>query len=188
MAKEAEADTNAQEELPKLDFPLQQDESVLHVARRHWMHLWPRTALWALFAVGPVIVLSWLLFGVADADGRVAQIFWIIAALWFLFWAVKILLNWYQYHHDTWVITNQRIVDVMKPTPLGLKISSADLVNIQDMTVIRRGIFQTTLNYGDIRCDTAGQSKVFVLGGVPNPTDLQLLIDKERDRERMRSR
>ena len=72
--------------------------------------------------------------------------------------------------------------------PLGLKISTADLVNIQDMTVERHGIFQTALNYGDVNCQTAADNRDFVMGGVPQPQELQLLIDKERDRERLRSR
>jgi hypothetical protein len=172
----------------KLAFPLQDDEHVLHIARRHWMHLWLRTLLWSILALAPVVVLPWLLFSVMSVSGTAAQVFWGIAALWLLFWIVKIALNWYQYRHDVWVVTNQRIVDVMRPTPLGLKVSSADLVNIQDMTVERRGILQTGLNFGDIHCDTAGQTRDFLLSGVPNPTDLQLLIDRERDRERLRSR
>jgi hypothetical protein len=172
----------------KLPFPLQADESVLKVTRRHWMALWPRTIVWTVLAVAPPIVLYWLLFRVGDADGVVAQAFWVVAAVYLLGWAVRIFLNWYQYNNDMWVITNQRIVDVIKPNPLGLRISTADLVNIQDMTVVRRGIFQTALNYGDVNCQTAADNRDFTMGGVPQPQELQLLIDKERERIRSRSR
>jgi hypothetical protein len=172
----------------KLQFPLQPNEEVLVVSRRHWMYLWPRTIFWTVLALAPPIVLGWLLLGVGDLDGTAANIFWGVALLYVLVWAVRIFLNWYQYDNDMWVITNQRIVDVIKPTPIGLRISSADLVNVQDMTVERNGIFQTTLNYGDIVCQTAADNRDFTMGGVPNPQELQLLIDKERDRERMRSR
>jgi len=86
------------------------------------------------------------------------------------------------------VITNQRVVDCIKPNPFGLKISTADLVNIQDMTVVRSGILPTALNYGDIVCQTAADNRDFTLGGIPRPQDVQLLMDKERDRERLRGR
>jgi hypothetical protein len=57
------------------------------------------------------------------------------------------------------------------------------------MTVHRRGILQTTLDYGDVVCQTAGsRSRDFVLTGVPHPQEVQLFVDKERDRERMRGR
>jgi hypothetical protein len=42
--------------------------------------------------------------------------------------------------------------------------------------------------FGDIVCKTAGSSDAFRLRGIPQPQDVQLLIDKERDRERMRYR
>ena len=172
----------------KLPFPLQNDEEVLVVARRHWMYLWPRTIFWLAIALAPVVVLWWLLFSVREVDGMARNLFWIVVAVWLLAWALRIFLNWYQYDNDLWVVTNQRIVDCMKPTPLGLKISTADLVNVQDMTVERRGILQTALNYGDIHCQTAADNRDFLIGGVPKPQGLQLLIDKERDRERLRTR
>jgi hypothetical protein len=172
----------------RLPFPLQDGEEVIVVCRRHWMHLWPRTVLWLLLAIVPVAVLYWLLFNVGDVEGLAARIFWIGAALYLIFWALRIFLNWYQYDNDLWVVTNQRIVDCIKPTPIGLKISTADLVNVQDMTVERRGLLQTMLNYGDIICQTAADNRDFVMGGIPRPQEIQLLIDKERDRERLRSR
>ena len=147
-----------------------------------------RTILWAVIAVAPVGVFWWLLFDVGDVEGVAITIYWGLAVLWLVFWGIRIFLNWYQYDNDLWVVTNQRIVDSLKPTPFSLKISTADLVNIQDMTVEKRGILQSALNYGDIACQTAADRKIFLIGGVPKPQDLQLLIDKERDRERMRSR
>lgn len=188
MAAEAGNAESDVSEGVKLPFELQADEKPILIARRHWMYLWPRTALWVVFAVLPVAVFWWLVFDVGDVEGLGATIFWGVAILWLIFWAIRIFLNWYQYDNDIWVITNQRIVDCIKPTPIGLKISTADLVNIQDMTVERRGIFQTALNYGDVACQTAADRKIFLIGGVPKPAELQLLIDKERDRERMRAR
>jgi hypothetical protein len=66
-------------------------------------------------------------------------------------------------------------------------VSTADLVNIQDMTVQRDGVFASILNFGDVLCQTAG-SIDFTLSGVPKPQEIQLLVDRERDRERMRYR
>jgi hypothetical protein len=163
-----------------LPFPLQDSEQVLAVVRRHWMLLWPKTALYLLFAFGPLIVIS-LVLGWVNLYDDAQTWFWLISALWLVFWAV---LNWYQYHNDIWVITNQRIVDSIKKHPFNHRLASADLVNVQDISVHRRGIFQTTLNYGDIVCKTASAGADFVLAGIPRPADIQLLVDRERDRER----
>jgi hypothetical protein len=44
------------------------------------------------------------------------------------------------------------------------------------------------LDYGDVVCQTAGTSADFMIGGVPDPRAIQALVDRERDRERMRVR
>ena len=171
---------------PGVPFPLQQNEQVLRVSRRHWVFLWPKTILLAGIAILPPILVGWVLSLIDAYDGVAAQVFWIVATLWILFWGARTYLNWYRYHHDMWVITNQRIVDCIKNHPFHLRLSSADLVNIQDMTVERNGVFATMLGYGDVVCQTAGAQPTFVLSGIPQPDDVQLLVDRERDRERMR--
>ncbi|HEY8172078.1 MAG TPA: PH domain-containing protein, partial [Dehalococcoidia bacterium] len=174
----------------KFPFPLQSNEVATMVCRRHWMYLWPRTIFWALLALIPAGVVFWLISSVDAFDsGPVRTVLLIAALLWLAFWAVRMVLNWYVYHNDIWVITNQRLIDSYKRTPFNHMLSTADLVNLQDMTVHRRGILQTTLDYGDVVCQTAGsRSRDFVLTGVPHPQEVQLFVDKERDRERMRGR
>jgi uncharacterized membrane protein YdbT with pleckstrin-like domain len=169
-------------------FPLQENEQVLTVSRRHWIYLWPRTALIAVLALVPVIAAAVFMEKSADLTGGAAKAFWIICLVYVLYWAIRAFLNWYRYHNDIWVITNQRLIDSTKTNPFSLKISTADLINVQDMTVERRGVFRTMLNFGDVICQTAADVQEFRLTGVPDPQALQLLIDKERDVERMRNR
>jgi hypothetical protein len=167
----------------RVPFPLQQSEEILTVCRRHWIHLWPKTVLYLLFAFVPLLAIS-IFLGWRDWYDDAKTWFWLISAAWLIFWALRIYLNWYQYHNDIWVITNQRIVDSIKKHPFSHRLSTADLVNVQDMTVERNGPLQTMLNYGDIVCETASDGGEFVLAGIPRPQDIQLLVDRERDRER----
>jgi hypothetical protein len=177
-----EATMGAQPE--KLPFPMQDSERMILLVRRHWIHLWPKTILFAIYAIVPPLIISLLMARFWDYEGLQARVFWVLAALWLLYWAVRIFLNWYRYHNDIWVITNQRIVDSIKSHPFSHRLATADLVNVQDMTVQRRGVLQTLLNYGDIVCETASERGDFVLAGIPRPQDVQLLVDRERDRER----
>ncbi len=168
----------------KLPFPMQQSERVILLCRRHWIHLWPKSVVLAIYALVPPLVISLALAWADQYEDMVARIFWVVAAVWLLYWALRIFLNWYRYKNDIWVITNQRLVDSVKTSPLNHRLSTADLVNVQDMTVERRGILQTLLNYGDIVCETAADGGEFVLAGIPRPQDVQLLVDRERDQER----
>ncbi len=172
-------DTNAAP-APRLPFPLQADERVLALVRRHWIHLWPRITFYAIIAVVPLALVGWFF--------RDTGIAWIVALVWAAFWAVRALLAWYQFHHDIWVVTNQRIVDSIRTTPFSLKISTADLVNIQDMSIDRSGIVRTVLDFGDIICQTAADNQQFRLSGIADPRAIQALVDRERDRERTRGR
>ncbi|HEX5940227.1 MAG TPA: hypothetical protein VFZ12_07685 [Dehalococcoidia bacterium] len=170
------------EEKPDLPFPLQEDEVVYANLRRHWMTLYPKTLFFLVLAFVP----TGALFGVLSAidildDGIVQTIAGILSALWIVYWIARGLLNWYRYHNDVWVVTDQRIVDSHRKHPLNLEISSADLVDVVDTNIRRSGIFNTALNYGDVRCQTAGSSTNFVLGDIPHPGETQMLIDRLRD-------
>ena len=171
-----------------LHFPLQENEQVLKICRRHWFYLWPRTLWYLLLALVPVIAAAIGIARFGDLSGMTAKVFWIAALVYLVYWALRIFFNWYRYNNDIWVITNQRIIDSTKTSPVTLKLSTADLVNVQDMTVERDGIFRTMFNYGDVICQTAAELQEFRLIGIPHPEDVQLMVDKERDRERLRTR
>jgi hypothetical protein len=171
---------------PKVPFPLQQGENVLRVVRRHWWFLWPYTLWLVIVAFAPVAILAALFDAIGILDD-LDWFFWIPAVLWVLYWGIRALFNWYRYQNDIWVVTNQRLIDVFRSNPLNKRVSTADLVNIQDMRVERRGVTATVLGYSDLLCSTAGtEGGSFTIGGVQNAEELQLLIDRERDRERMR--
>ena len=140
----------------------------------------------AVVALIPVI-LGAILISKADIHGTGAKVIWLVLALYVAYWALRALFNWYRYHNDIWVVTNQRIIDSTKRHPFDLRISTADLVNVQDMSVERSGILKTILDYGDILCQTAAEMQEFRLAGIPNPRAVQALVDKERDRERQRT-
>jgi hypothetical protein len=172
----------------KLPFPLQDGERIIYICRKHWVFLWPNIILKLLAAILLPILLAWLLDAAGGFKGVLANIYWILAAIYIVYWAVRIFLAWYRYRHDIWVITNQRLIDSYKSNPFNLRISSADLVNLQDISVLRSGFLQTTLDYGDVVCQTASDTNKFVIGGIPVPREVQALLDRERDRERTRIR
>jgi hypothetical protein len=136
----------------------------------------------------PVVVGTIILDAIGILDD-LGVIWWALVVLYFVYWALRLLFNWYRYHNDIWLITNQRIVDSFKKHPWNLRVATADLVNIQDMTVNKNGPVASILNFGDVVCETAGADrKPFLISGIPHPEEVQLLIDKERDRERKADR
>lgn len=171
---------------PKVPFPLQQNENVLRVVRRHWWFLWPYTLWLVIVAFAPVAIAYWFV-DLIGLSGDLGWFFAVPALLWIGYWGIRALFNWYRYQNDIWVVTSQRLIDVFRTNPFNKRVTTADLVNIQDMRVERRGITATILGYSDLLCSTAGaDSGTFNISGVAEAEDLQLIIDRERDRERMR--
>jgi hypothetical protein len=168
----------------KLPFPLQENEKVLLVCRRHWLYLWPRIAAYAVIAFLPLIALFLLLRWAGALDGIALRLALIWSAVWLAIWAVKAFFNWYRYNNDIWTITDQRIIDSFRSSPFSLTMTTADLVDIVDTAMQRSGILATLLDFGDIRCETAGERQDISLPAVPHPSAVHALIDKERDRER----
>ncbi|HUF52443.1 MAG TPA: PH domain-containing protein [Dehalococcoidia bacterium] len=171
-----------------IPFPLQGGEMILQLVHRHWWYLWPRTILFLIVAIVPVIIVALLLDAIGILDD-LGIFFWIVAILWIGYWGVRGALNWYRYANDIWVVTNQRIIDSFKPHPFSHHLATADLVNVQDISVDKIGFIATILKFGDVVCQTASAgpgAESFRIIGIPNPETVQLLIDRERDRERNR--
>ncbi|HLF77698.1 MAG TPA: hypothetical protein VJB57_09440, partial [Dehalococcoidia bacterium] len=128
-----------------LPFPLQEGEQILRICRRHWIYFWPRILLLAVIGLGPPIILGILLSEAGGYHGLAEKVFWIGSAIYMIYWAARTFLTWYRYRHDIWVITNQRLIDSFKRHPFSLRIATADLINIQDMSVVRNGLLATMM-------------------------------------------
>lgn len=168
----------------KLPFALQKDEALLIVVRRHRLYFTLR-----MLGVGGAGVLGTVLAIVVVAktfgfDGIAGRIAIGVIALWALYWLVRGYFTWYRYQNDLWAVTNQRIVDSIRRHWFHHRMSSADLVDVEDINVVRQGILPTMFNFGDVRCQTAGEVPNFILSGIPKPAEVLATIDAARDASR----
>ncbi|MBK6319619.1 MAG: PH domain-containing protein [Dehalococcoidia bacterium] len=168
----------------KLPFELQSDEVVLLFARRHWLFFYGYLAVVILSGIVGTIGLVLLVLSTVGFDGLAGK--GIAAALiaWAGYWGVRGYFHWYRYQNDIWAVTNQRLVDSIRRHWFHHEMASADLVDVQDMRVVREGILHTMLNFGDVRCQTAGEVPNFVLDGIPDPKRVLAVVDAARDAAR----
>ncbi len=167
-----------------LPVSLQKDEALLLLVRRHWLYFSLRMAGVAAAGVGGTalgILVVAMTFGFDGTPGRVAVA---VIALWGLYWLVRGYFTWYRYQNDVWVVTNQRIFDSIRRHWFHHRMSSADLVDVEDINVVREGILATAFNFGDVRCQTAGEVPNFILSGIPEPAKVLGTIDAARDAAR----
>ena len=169
----------------KLPFPFQDGETPVALARRHGLFVYPKLALGGTVALVPVAALFYLLGRLGRLDDD--SLLWIalgVSALWLIYWAVRLYFFKYRYDNDIWVVSNQRIIDSVKNHWFHLQMSTADLVDIEDMSVIRSGLLNTVFDFGDIECQTAGAVRKFALRGIPRPREVQAMVDRLRDQAR----
>lgn len=157
---------------------------MLLFTKRHWAYLYPRLAFWLLLALIPIGVFLWIIAITAGLGGTAGKVAAVISVLWFLYWVVRSYFAWYRYQHDIWVVTDQRIVDSTKNNWFHHRMASADLTDVEDIAVDRAGVLSTMFNFGDVRCQTAGEVPNFVLAGIPEPTKVLGLVDSARDAAR----
>ena len=169
----------------KLPFPLQEGEELLTLARRHWLFVWPKVVAGTVVGLVPVLALWWAMLRFDWADNDIPH--WIALAAtvaWLGYWGVRLYFFKYRYDNDIWVITNQRVIDSVKKHWFHLQMSTADLVDIEDMSVMRSGLLNTVFDFGDIDCQTAGAVRKFALRGIPRPREVQAMVDRLRDQAR----
>ncbi len=160
---------------------LQDSEAVVHLTRRHWIVLYPWLAVDALMGLVPLAIAIWL---GSKTDGVLRLIILGVAILWAIAIAVRAYFRWYRYHHDVWLVTNQRLVDSIRRHWFHRRVASADLVDIEDVSMERDGIPQTMLDFGNLRVQTAGEQENFVLSNIHHPADVLTTLDRVRDAAR----
>lgn len=163
----------------KLPFELLPDEQVVLVTRRHWLFFVPRFVGYALAGLAPPIVLLWALSASKHLKGLALTIALVAGAAWLLFWLVRVALLKYRYDNDLWAVTNRRVVDVVKPTPMRFHMSAAALVELEDVSTSRDGLLQTLFDFGNLECQTAGEREHFTFRGVPNPRAIAAVVERE---------
>jgi len=168
----------------KLPFQLQATEQVSMVLRRHWIHLYPRLTLMVVVALVPPLALWFAADAIGDPEGATRLVILGLSAVWAAYWLVMTYLLWYRYQHDVWIVTDQRLVDSFKRHWFHHRMSSVDLVDIEDVSILREGVLRTAFNYGDLQVQTAAQQANFVLSAIPRPTEVLTAVDAARDHAR----
>lgn len=168
----------------KLPFELQTSETILLFCRRHWLYFWSKIAIAALAGLIPIAAVTIIVAKLSGLDGLAGKAVLAFDVLWGAYWLIRGYFTWYRYNRDIWVVTDQRLLDSMKRHWFHHRMASADLVDVEDMAVVREGLLQTVFNFGDVRCQTAGEQANFILAGIPGPAKVLGVVDAARDAAR----
>jgi membrane protein YdbS with pleckstrin-like domain len=151
---------------------LKEEENIEALVRRHLFTLIPALFFAMLLIVVPFFFLfplmSWGIIGLAIFAGCIA-----IGVML----AIRALFLW---NADVLVVTNLRLVDVDQKGLLSRRVSEVAYDAIQDVSWLRKGIWQTIFRMGSVSVQTAGQATNIEVTAVPYPDKLHDLINDVR--------
>jgi hypothetical protein len=166
---------------------LEEGETALYFARKHWCLFVSETAFLVLFALLPGVVLfipSEMIDEALDLirfTGGFPSLFLFLWSLWLMLLWVFFALLWTDYYLDMWVITNHRVIDIEQLGLFYRKVSSFRYNQIQDATVKVPGLLATLIGFGTVELRTAS-NETFRFKGVAHPTALKERIMSEHHR------
>lgn len=165
----------------------QRDEQAVLFIRRHWIQLLALAGYALLFILIPIAVWTVLTILEIQTTGAFwAPILSIVLGSYLVFVAVILMTQFTDYYLDTWIVTNERVINIEQRGLFSRVISTLHLNQVQDVTAETHGFLNTFLTYGDVYIQTAGTRERFNFKTVDNPEDIKHTILKlvEEDKRR----
>jgi membrane protein YdbS with pleckstrin-like domain len=166
-----------------------ENEKVMMFMRRHWFAIVTIIIALILLTIIPIALGLFFADLVSDwlAHDILGPITVIIASLYFLSIWLFAFLEFTDYYLDTWIVTNERIINIEQEGLFHRTASELDLAAVQDVTAEIRGILQTVFTYGNVFVQTAGSKGRFHFKNINNPEEVKEKINRlvEDDKKRL---
>jgi uncharacterized membrane protein YdbT with pleckstrin-like domain len=154
-------------------FTLNENEEMIAIFRKHPFLLWIAAAKYIILAILPIIALSFIQ-SVVNLNGYGAVLYFgYLIVLW-----VGFFVEWTDFMLDTWILTDERLIDVEQMALFSRKVSTLSLDRVQDITVEETGFLNTLLGIGTVFVQTAGEVEEFKIYYVQDPSRVKDLIQK----------
>lgn len=154
---------------------IKSDENVLAVYNRHWASIVPLMAGWAVAIIAVLVGFYYLgryggEGGLPIASGAVGLV--AIMILMLIFGYVTLWI----YRQNRLILTSKNLIQVTQNSLFSRQVSEFSLERLQDVSAGCNGFFQTTLDYGQVTVETAGEEENFVFNWAPHPRELAAKI------------
>lgn len=105
----------------------------------------------------------------------------IMGSIYYLSILLFLYTKFVDFYLDVWIVTSQKVVDILQKQLFSRNISELDLDRIQDVTTDISGLFPTIFNYGNITIKTASNTTSIIFRSVPDPEKIRKDLIKFSD-------
>lgn len=157
-------------------------ETILFVARRHWIILLRETIGTVVAGFLPLFLVG--LMNLAPANFAVEQQFLhVLAGVWVLVSWMALAMFWTAYYLDVWVITDKHIYSVDQLSLFSRNIRTVSLDRIEEINIRIPGFLASAFGYGTLEVHTATPNENdAVFEGMPEPERVRTMILAEIER------
>ncbi len=158
-------------------FPSQKpEEKVFLLLRRHWFTYVAFLIIAVIMSIPLFVLLGYWLLNTLVFTPLLTNMAILGSSAYFLFIIALMLFGFVDYYLDVYIVTNERIVDIVQNGFFKRAISELHLHQVQDVNAQVKGFFPTLMHYGDIYIQTAGEQENFIFKSVPNPYRISKII------------
>jgi len=122
--------------------------------------------------VGIVMALGLAYFLLPSVIQDVDQAFLyanLFAAVAIVFAVVLVVLTSLVYRQNRIIVTDRNITQILQYGLFNRKVSQLNMVNVEDVTSVQKGLFSTMFGFGELKIETAGEQSNFHFTYCPNP-------------------
>jgi uncharacterized membrane protein YdbT with pleckstrin-like domain len=164
-------------------FPLQPEEHIVLMARKHWFVLL-RDSVGLMFAAFLPLIAGSVLLTWADAPTQLFGLAGFASFVWMTLVAIALAHSTTSFYLDLWVVTNKRIVYIEQVRLFSRETTTVRIERIQDATVVYHNFVETMLNFGTLRIQSAGATADDLeVYGIPNPEEAKQRVLAEVDKQ-----
>ncbi|MFC1612586.1 PH domain-containing protein [Patescibacteria group bacterium] len=153
-------------------------EKIVRVVRRDKLVLLFSMFFFSILLLAPV-ALYYLFQGYLPAilaHNVWKPVLYLVVSIYYFSCWIFLFAAFLDYYLDTWIITNDRLLNIEQEGVFARTIAELDLYRIQDATSDVKGILPSLFGYGNVHIQTAGAKKKFELEEVPHPHKTRKLI------------
>lgn len=153
-----------------------EDERLLYEIRKHWF------GLFIIYFMGSFVVALMLVISIAVAAmpsgedlgtgfslGSLQMPIVAIMMLLTVLAAIVTAIAAYLYRTNVILVTSDKLAQLLNPSLFNRKISQLSIGDVQDATVVQRGILPHMFNYGTITIESSGEQNNYDFTYVPQP-------------------
>lgn len=157
----------------------ERNEKTVLFLRRHWIELFVMLGyLIALLSMPVIIYFLLSSTGLNLFSETLAPFTSIFTSVYVLIILIIMMTQFTDYYLDTWIVTNERVINIEQHALFSRIVSELHLNQVQDVTAETHGFLPTIFTYGDVYMQTAGTRERFNFKKVDNPESVKQTVTR----------